>query len=222
MSWPRGSVPDVLSQMSCHSCPRHLSCSSCPGLAVHPMFWQSCPLDGIFRLSCLAILSQLFCPGFSVPAGRPACFVPAVLSQLMCQLSHPNSLLYSTPDAAIPSLLSCLSLSFLSRLTYRCSPVNVDLSRLTCQADLSRLTCPRCPVLVVLSQMSYPDYPATVVPTLLPCPSCPVLACVILTVLSGCPVSTVLPRLFCPSCPGPAFLSPAFVPHCPVFVIIFS
>ncbi len=125
----------------------------CRTLAV--LYWHSCHLfpllDILFRLSFLAVLSQL---------SRPGNHVLAVLSQLSCS----SNLVFGSLGGNVLMLLLCPGLS---SLFYPGSPV---------QAHPYKFTCPGCPVLVVLSQLLYPDCPSMVVPSQLPCPGCFVLA----------------------------------------------
>jgi hypothetical protein len=81
-------------------------------------------------------------------------------------------------------------------------------------AELSRLTCHGCPVLMVLSRMSYPDFHARVVPFLfhlllcsgrLVFSSCLIPSCLI----PNCLAQAVQSWLYCLSCPVPSSLFPA-------------
>ncbi len=77
----------------------------------------------------------------------PSCPVPTSLSRLSCS------------DYLVPAILNT---SLMTLLSCRCCHV-LACPRCSVQADLSRLICPGYPVLLVLSQMSYPDCHSTAV-----------------------------------------------------------
>jgi hypothetical protein len=101
-------------------------------------------------------------------------------------------------------------------MSWQSCPVQAHPSKMNCQADLSRLTCPGWPVRVALSQMSYANWPAMVVPS-----PCPVLAVRVSLSCSSNLALCFLPRctiwtVFCPSCLFLAVLYWLSRPGCPV------
>ncbi len=137
----------------------------------------------------LAVLSSLSCPGSTVQS-RPffsVCTVSADLSQLpsprcpilavFFQLSWP-----SCPARALLSQLSCSCCPVLDSMSWPpcyLSPLQTDLSRLTCQSGLSRLTCQGCPVSVSCTRFPVPTVLSFVLDRLFN-PYCPVLIAVFL------------------------------------------
>jgi hypothetical protein len=131
----------------------------------------------MFWLSCLSVLSQLFCPGCLAGVTLLSCAWHPVLS--VCPvwlaqtdfLANPSRLICPscrvlTSCPGCPVLAPVVLSSFLSLLSCSGQPlfsffVQADMIWLTFSANLSRLTCPGYPVRAFLSQ-------------LLSCPSCPV------------------------------------------------
>ncbi len=109
------------------------------------------------------------------------------------------------------------------------------------QADLSRLNCgPCCPVQVALSQISYANCPATVVPCPCPIQAVPSLLscsrslssvffpvrnypyCLLWLSCNSCPVLAVLSWLSCPGYCVLAVLSQLSCANCPAPAILFT
>ncbi len=124
------------------------------------LFWLSCPLS---QMPCP--LSRLCCHGCTA-AGCP---VLVVMFQLSCSCSAALFLFPVLSSTAVLPRLFCPSCSFWAALPGHSCPT--VLSLLSCSDHPVLMSCPRCPMLNVLSWLSYTGNPAC----------CPVLA------IRGCP-----------------------------------
>ncbi len=178
-SWHCCHFLAVMSSLSCPGTPSRLTCPGPPVLvALSQMSYANWPamVAPSLVLSSCSVLAALSCPGYCVPA---------VLSQLSCANCP-------TPAILSAALLTLLSWHCCHILDCPLCCVRVHLSRLSCQDALPRLTYPGCPVSVVLSQMPYPDSPATAVPSpLLSCPCWHVLVSLSFVSFPGCTILTV-------------------------------
>ncbi len=121
-------------------------CTRCRVPAVLSLL--SCPNCPVY-LSCVSVLSRMPCPVHAL-AFRPTCprlSLPTVLSPLY-------------PALGVLSWLSChaisqVILSCLSSHSYPVCAVMLWPSSPLCPAVMLQLSCPSCPVLAVLSQLSW-------------------------------------------------------------------
>ncbi len=137
------------SRLCCHvlailysslSCQADLSRLTCPDYLIQVVLSQvSCP-----ACSVLTVLSWLSCYSFLSRLPYASWPVLATMFWLVCPLFPALAVLFRLSSLAVLSLL-------LFHLSCTGCPVQADLSRLICQADLSRLTFLGCPVPVLIS-----------------------------------------------------------------------